>query len=107
MANYDFPPASRYHAIGIATLVRADGSQVPYLRRRFVPAPEGFVLLHEYRVNEGDRPDLVAARELGDAEAYWRLCDANGVMRPDELTNSVGEVVRITLPDGIPPAPRS
>lgn len=107
MANYDFPPGSRYHAIEVATLVREDGRQVPYLRRRFLPATDRFVLLHEYRVNQGDRPDHVAARELGDPEAFWRLCDANGVMAPDELTDTVGEVVRITLPDSIPPAPRA
>ena len=107
MANYDFPPGSRYHGIEVATLQREDGTRVPYLRRRFLPAPERFVLLHEYRVNDGDRPDHVAARELGDPEAFWRLCDAYGVMRPDYLTDTVGEVVRVTLPDGIPPAPRA
>jgi hypothetical protein len=107
MANYDFPPGSRYHAIEVATLVHADGRQVPYLRRRFLPAPDRFVLLHEYRVNQGDRPDHVAARELGDPEAFWRLCDANGVMAPDELTDTVGEVVRVTLPDSIPPPSRA
>lgn len=106
MANYDFPPNSRYYAVEIATLVRDDGTVVPYLRRRFLPPAEDFVLLHEYRVSEGERPDHVAAHELGDPEAYWRLCDANGVMRPEELTDTVGEVVRITLPAGIPPTPR-
>jgi len=106
MPNYDFPPGSRYHAIEVTTLVRDDGTAVPYLRRRFLPAPERFVLLHEHRVSEGERPDHVAASELGDPEAYWRLCDANGVMSPDELTDVVGAVVRITLPNGIPPAPR-
>lgn len=106
MANYDFPPTSRYYNVDVATLVREDGMVVPYLRRRFLPSAERFTLLHECRVSEGERPDHVAARELGDAEAFWRLCDANGVMHPDELTDTVGEVVRITLPDGIPPPAR-
>ena len=106
MANYDFPPTSRYHGIPIATLARDDGTVVPYLRRRFLPPMERFVLLHEHRVSEGERPDHVAARELGDPEVFWRLCDANGSMHPDELTDSVGEVVRITLPDGVPPPAR-
>ena len=102
MANYDFPPTSRYYAIEIASLTGEDGSVTPYLRRRFLPPAEGFVLLHEYRVSEGERPDHVAANELGDPEAFWRLCDANGVMHPDELTDTVGKTVRITLPAGIP-----
>ena len=102
MANYDFPPTSRYYNVAIATRVEADGTIVPYLRRRFLPAPEKFVLLREYRVCDGERPDHIAGRELGDPEAFWRLCDANGVMRPAELTDTVGETVRITLPDGVP-----
>ncbi|WP_223620171.1 LysM domain-containing protein [Lysobacter sp. ESA13C] len=106
MANYDFPPGSRYHAVPVAMRVGDDGTVVPYLQRRFLPPLDGFVTLHEHTVVEGERPDLVAARELGDSEAFWRLCDANSVMHPDELTDTVGERVRITLPDGVPPPAR-
>jgi len=102
MSPYNFPPTSRYYGIEQAALTLADGSVLPYLRRRFLPQPQGFALLHEHVVEEGERPDLVAARELGDAEAYWRLCDANGVMQPEELTMTVGRRLRITLPAGIP-----
>ncbi|QNH14602.1 LysM domain-containing protein [Xanthomonas sp. SI] len=102
MANYDFPPGSRYHATEIAMLRRDDGTVVPYLRRRFLPAVESFSVLHEHRVVEGERPDHIAAAELGDAEAFWRLCDANGAMHPDELVDAIGKVVRITLPHGVP-----
>ncbi len=34
------------------------------------------------KVHEGDRPDLVAFRALGDPEQFWRLCDVNLVRRP-------------------------
>jgi hypothetical protein len=98
-----FPAASRYHGIETATLER-QGRTIVYLRRRFVPPPERFALLQEHVVTEGERPDTLAARYLGDAEQSWRLCDANGVMRPVELTEKVGRVVRITLPEGIPGA---
>ncbi len=106
MANYDFPPTSRYYAIAVATLTREDGSVVPYLTRRLLPPVEGFTILREHRVVEGERPDHVAARELGDPEAFWRLCDANGVMHPDELTAEVDAIVRVALPDGVPPPAR-
>jgi hypothetical protein len=96
-----FPPASRYHGIETATLER-DGRPVVYLRRRFVPQAERFALLQEHVVTEGERHDTIAARYLGDPEQFWRLCDANGVMRPSELTERVGAVIRITLPEGIP-----
>lgn len=102
MANYDFPPTSRYYAVPLSTLVGDDGAAIPYLGRRFLPATDRFVLLHQYRVGDGERPDHIAARELGDPEAFWRLCDANGVMHPDELTDTIGASVRITLPDGTP-----
>lgn len=106
MANYDFPPTSRYHNLALTTLTLPDGTVVPYLQRRYLPALEGFTVLREHAVVEGERPDHIAARELGDAEAFWRLCDANGVMHPDQLTDEVGEIVRITLPDGVPPPAR-
>lgn len=106
MANYDFPPSSRYYGIAIATLMQDDGTHLPYLRRRFLPPVANFTPLFEHRVVEGERPDHIAARELGDPEAFWRLCDANGVMHPDELTDTIGEAVLITLPDGVPPPAR-
>ena len=66
-----------------------------------------FALLLEHTVTEGDRLDNIAARYLGDPEQFWRICDANGVMRPDELTETVGRRLRITMPEGIPGVPNA
>jgi hypothetical protein len=99
-----FGPTSRYHGISTATGKTPDGSTVVYLRRRFVPRVESFVLLQEHTVAEGERPDTVAARYLEDPEQFWRVCDANDVMYPNELTDTIGRRVRITLPQGIPGA---
>jgi hypothetical protein len=95
-----FPPTSRYHGVETTTIEQG-GRTIVYLRRRFVPPPDRFELLREHVVADGERPDTLAARYLGDAEQSWRLCDANAVMRPDELTEPVGRVLRITLPEGI------
>lgn len=103
-ATPQFPPNSRYHATPIARLLGPDGREVAYLRRRFVPAPDEFALLREHLIVQGDRLDVLAARHIGDAELFWRLCDANGAMRPDELTEVVGRRLRITLPAGVPGA---
>lgn len=46
-----FPPTSRYHGLGTATLVTAAGHMVVYLRRRFVSPPERFALLQEHSVS--------------------------------------------------------
>ena len=97
-----FPENSRYHGVEIALLERPGKEPVAYLRRRFVPAPERYSVIREYAVVEGDRVDNLAAQNLGDPELYWRLCDANAVMRPDELTENIGAKVFITLPEGVP-----
>jgi len=97
-----FPPNSRYSAIETATLETSDGRTIIYLRRRFVPAPERFALLQEHVVTEGERLDNITARYMGDPEQFWRVCDANRAMRPDELTETIGRRLRITLPEGIP-----
>lgn len=100
-----FPPNSRYHGVETATYPAADGRAVVYLRRRFVPPPERFAVLQEHAAGQGDRLDNLAARYLGDPELFWRICDANAALRPDELVETVGRRLRITLPEGFPGTP--
>ena len=95
---------SRYYTTPTARLARADGTEVAYLRRRFIPPPEHFAQVGEHVVAEGDRPDLIAHQYLGDPELFWRVADANVVLRPDELTETLGRRLRLTLPEGIPGA---
>ena len=97
-----FTFTSRYYNVPVAELETAAGKKVVYLRRRFVPPPERFELLQEHTVSAGDRLDNLTAQYLGDPELFWRLCDANGAVRPEELTEAVGRRLRITLPEGIP-----
>lgn len=101
-----FPPTSRYHGVGSAQYAAPDGGTIPYLRRRFVPAPERFATLQEITVADRERLDQLAAKHLGDPEQFWRLCDANGVLRPEEL-EIIGRHLRVTLPEGIPPLPHA
>ncbi len=96
-----FPENSRYRGIETGVL-ELDGRAVRYLRRRLVPAPDRFALLHEHEVIAGERVDNLAALYLDDPEQFWRLCDANGILRPSDLTSSAGARIRITLPEGIP-----
>jgi hypothetical protein len=100
-----FPPNSRYRGVEVAQLERPDGTPIVYLRRRFVPPPERFELVTEHAVLAGDRLDNLAAQYLGDPELFWRLCDANSALHPEELTEKVGRRLRVTLPEGIPGAP--
>jgi hypothetical protein len=100
-----FPPNSRYQGIPTATIRSTDGRTVVYLRRRFVPSPDRFVLVEEHVVAQGERLDVLAARFVGDPEMFWRLCDANRALHPSELTETIGRRLRITLPEGIPGVP--
>lgn len=92
---------SRYANVGQTTFTTADGRQIPYLQRRLLPAPETFGTLRTHAVRPGERPDTIAAAELGDAELWWLLADANPVMRPSELVRPGGEI-NVPLPAGIP-----
>ncbi len=96
-----FPPNSRYFGLGTRTLATPDGRAITYLQRRFLPAASRFQLLLEHRVaDQSERLDNLSAVYLGDPLQFWRICDANSVMRPADLVH-VGAVVRITLPEGI------
>jgi hypothetical protein len=97
-----FPATSRYNGIATATLETADGKTIIYLERRFVPAADNFALLQLHTVTQAERLDNIAAQYLGDPTAFWRICDANNAMRPEELTETLGRQLRITLPQGIP-----
>jgi hypothetical protein len=98
-----FPSTSRYASIPLLTL-DVEGQEIRYLDVRLLPPLDAFVTTSEHVVEEGDRPDNLAARYLGDPEQSWRLCDANPVMHPAELVAIPGRLVRITLPQGFPGA---
>jgi hypothetical protein len=102
-----FPPTSRYHNLETARYETVAGTEVAYLKRRFVPMSDRFTLLQEHPVVEGDRLDNITALYLGDPLQFWRVCDANNAMNPVELTAVIGRRLRITLPDGIPEVPNA
>lgn len=96
-----FTSTSRYYGMNTETLTTADGTTIIYLKRRFLPSPDSFQLLQEHIVTQGERLDNIAATFLGDPELFWRIADANGAMRPEDLVQTVGTVLKITLPQGI------
>jgi hypothetical protein len=96
-----FSPNSRYHGVPTAVHQMPDGTMVLYVKRRFIPPPEKFTLLEEHTLVQGERLDHLAARYFGDPELFWRICDANAVLRSEDLLEKVGRRIRITLPEGI------
>ncbi|MGH7870449.1 MAG: LysM domain-containing protein [Candidatus Dormibacteraceae bacterium] len=102
-----FAPNSRYAWMDTATLSLPHGKTIIYLTRRFLPPAERFQLLQEHTVTQGERLDNITAQYMVDPTLFWRLCDANNAMRPEELTETIGRKLRITFPEGIPGAPNA
>jgi hypothetical protein len=96
-----FEPTSRYYPLATATLTvtRPDGTRVEirYVRRRIIPPADGDTVLVEHTVTEQERLDHITARYLDDPTQFWRVCDANVVLRPDELER-VGRTIRLVMP---------
>jgi nucleoid-associated protein YgaU len=97
-----FSLSSRYRDVALTSLKNSNEETINYLRRRFVPKAEKFFVMQEHTVKEGDRLDNITHQYLGDPERFWQICDANDVLLPDELTEDIGNKIKITLPEGIP-----
>jgi hypothetical protein len=102
-----FAFTSRYYNLPTASLQTADGTPIKYVLRRFAPPPDSLTLIQEHVVQGGDRLDNLAAQYLDDPEQFWRIADANNALRPEELTETAGRSLRITLPEGIPGGPHA
>ena len=93
-----FENNSRYQNIATASYELPDGRRVAYVRRRFLPRPDSLPTLIELRTSQDDRLDLIAYRTLGDPEQFWRICDANTVLDPRDLTREPNTHVRVGIP---------
>jgi hypothetical protein len=99
-ASLNFPPNSRYHRVAVVRGKLADGVERVWLAQRFPPDPDMLATADVHDVKGGERLDNIAAARLGDPEQFWRLCDANRALRPDELEEP-GRRLRIPLPEGM------
>jgi len=84
---------SRYENVPEATWADATGRPIRYKLIRFIPETPA-QLAHV--VVQGERVDHLATLAYRDSQRFWRICDANVVMRPAELVDEVGE--RILIP---------
>jgi hypothetical protein len=101
MKSSAFSSTSRYYATETVTKETGDGETLVYLRRRFVPLSDRFSVLFEHMVSQGERLDNITHLYLGDPGQFWRICDANGALHPDELTDTIGQRIKITLSEGV------
>src|ERR1700733_2501220 len=94
-----FENTSRYYNLGTSTYAGPDGQTIVYVGRRFLPQGETIPLLVELTVVQGDRLDMIAARTLGDPDQFWRICDANNAIDPQDLIDAgPGSKLRVPVP---------
>lgn len=91
-----FSKGSRYEGVPDLSFVDGDGRVIRYKAARETGVP-GAVAGH--RVVSGERLDHIAYRYYRDAERWWRVCDANAALWPDDLLE-VGQVIRIPAAEG-------
>ena len=87
-----FSKKSRYAKVGDATTVDAKGRSITYKKTRLIvtPAPrQGHI------ITEGERLDHIAYYYFKDATRFWRVCDANAAMWPDDLAADIGRKIVI------------
>lgn len=97
-----FAPDSRYANLRRLELLDRDGKAIPYLKQRYLPKTGDLAIIKEYAVQQDDRLDLVAWKELGDPLLFWRVADANQAMNPLELAATPNLKLKIALPEGVP-----
>jgi hypothetical protein len=89
-----FTPNSRYAKVPEAIYVDRLGRSYPYKLLRPFPPEAPTRQWHE--LADGERLDLVAFRFYGDPEQFWRICDGNRALRPEDL-EVVARRLRIPL----------
>ena len=93
-----FDTMSRYYNLEQKTHTSADGAEVSYVSRRFLPKQDVLTMLSEVNVEQSDRLDLIASRVLGNPLAFWQICDANNAMNPFELVEEPNRKLKVAMP---------
>lgn len=91
-----FFKGSRYAKVPRLTRVDESGRVVTYTAVRRIPDT---VPLVGHRVVQSERLDHIAWTHFRDAERYWRICDADVVMWPDDLLEP-GSIIGIPGAEG-------
>ncbi len=87
-----FFKGSRYANVPTEEITEVNGRVTQYKRTRFIPDTPAQM---GHAVAEREHLDHIAHRYYRDAERFWRIADANGAMKPDELTAQPGRIILI------------
>lgn len=89
-----FAKGSRYETVDDAELTDEQGRILRYKKARFIPDAEA---RFGHLLSQGERLDHLAYRTYRDPERFWRICDANEAMWPDDLVAEAGRRILIPL----------
>ena len=84
-----FASNSRYINLADGVYTDASGRQISYKLLRLTP---GAPTLQVHSAVQQDRLDLLAFTYYRDAEQFWRICDANLALRPDDVLEAGVEI---------------
>jgi hypothetical protein len=83
---------SRYEGVETNEFVDGNGRVIHHLKIRFIPETNAQL---GHLVRQDERLDHIAHRYYRDPERFWRICDANRTMWPDDLTARPGRTILI------------
>jgi hypothetical protein len=97
-----FFKGSRYANVSEHEITDAKGRVIRYKKIRFIPEtkPQRVRLRVGHTVSQGERLDHIAHRYYRDSERFWRICDVNRVMWPDDLVAEAGRTILIPPSEG-------
>jgi hypothetical protein len=87
-----FFKGSRYAKVADDSITDAQGREIRFKKVRFINTPSTLVTR---TLAPGQRLDHLANQMYKNPELFWRICDANTVMRPDELETTPGTPIGI------------
>ena len=90
-----FDQTSRYEKCKDAKIQTEDERTITYKKRRFLPSAEKMQIQYMVNVVAKDRLDNISAKTISDPEQFWRICDANNAMNPEELVSTPGRILKI------------
>jgi hypothetical protein len=92
-----FFKGSRYEQVPTLQYEDADGRIISYKALRDVPDVSAHAA---HVVDEGERLDHIAFAHYREPDRFWRICDANIVVKPERLIARPGEILDIPPAEG-------
>ena len=92
-----FFKGSRYATVEKHQITDSKGRVFPYKKIRFIPETKA---QGTHTVRQSERLDHIAHQYYRDPERFWRICDANAVLWPDDLIAEEGKAIRIPPAEG-------